>query len=429
MRGITTIELTDVNTGEKEVHEDHNLVTNAVASVLNGYLKNAHALPSTMLPLNTKGMGGIMLFDTAKTADPANIFDWDNMTDLVGYANQSAYSGADTKRGGLNANESGPITGGYKFVYDFATSQANGVVACIGLTNQNAGAYGYAYLEGADNTTSYIATSGDFYNYGAFAIDYDFANNILTCMTQTSDTNLRVCKFKIGLSKFNLTENYNAVTLISTTDYTLSTATYANALYCKSGDYYYGIYQVGTTGYIWRLNSSFAIDTAWGIKSYATAQALNIYKNGSTSHSENCIIKDNNLVIAYNSYCYKVNLTNLSNVVAITLPYADSEIAMALLSDNIILAGNQYIDIANAVSCKASQRSYPWLDTSDSTKWRSLFCKDGLAIATVYRNYGNILCLKSTYLNPYLATINNLQTAVTKTADKTMKITYTLTYE
>ena len=30
-------------------------------------------------------------------------------------------------------------------------------------------------------------------------------------------------------------------------------------------------------------------------------------------------------------------------------------------------------------------------------------------------------------LTPYLATINNLQSAVVKTADKTMKITYTLT--
>ena len=32
-------------------------------------------------------------------------------------------------------------------------------------------------------------------------------------------------------------------------------------------------------------------------------------------------------------------------------------------------------------------------------------------------------------LTPFLATINNLETAVVKTADKTMKITYTLTQE
>jgi len=32
-------------------------------------------------------------------------------------------------------------------------------------------------------------------------------------------------------------------------------------------------------------------------------------------------------------------------------------------------------------------------------------------------------------LTPYLATINNLSSAVVKTVDKTMKITYTLTEE
>lgn len=32
-------------------------------------------------------------------------------------------------------------------------------------------------------------------------------------------------------------------------------------------------------------------------------------------------------------------------------------------------------------------------------------------------------------LTPYLATINNLSSAVVKTTDKTMKITYTLTEE
>ena len=36
--------------------------------------------------------------------------------------------------------------------------------------------------------------------------------------------------------------------------------------------------------------------------------------------------------------------------------------------------------------------------------------------------YGNSICIYS----PYLATINNLQSPVIKTADKTMKITYTV---
>ena len=43
-------------------------------------------------------------------------------------------------------------------------------------------------------------------------------------------------------------------------------------------------------------------------------------------------------------------------------------------------------------------------------------------------SYSSSLFYKTLYLHtPYLGTINNLSTPVLKTADKTMKITYTLT--
>lgn len=47
----------------------------------------------------------------------------------------------------------------------------------------------------------------------------------------------------------------------------------------------------------------------------------------------------------------------------------------------------------------------------------------------MYR-YSDYVLYKELYLyTPYLATINNLGTPVIKTADKTMKITYTITEE
>ena len=48
-------------------------------------------------------------------------------------------------------------------------------------------------------------------------------------------------------------------------------------------------------------------------------------------------------------------------------------------------------------------------------------------IAGIESNGDTLSCM---VVNPYyLATINNLPSPITKTADKTMKITYTLTYE
>ena len=52
-----------------------------------------------------------------------------------------------------------------------------------------------------------------------------------------------------------------------------------------------------------------------------------------------------------------------------------------------------------------------------------IFCIIG-SVTTMITAYRNIYLLA-----PYLATINNLPSAVVKTADKTMKITYTLTEE
>ena len=34
LKGHTVIELTDVNTGEKEIHEDDNMITNAIKQLL-----------------------------------------------------------------------------------------------------------------------------------------------------------------------------------------------------------------------------------------------------------------------------------------------------------------------------------------------------------------------------------------------------------
>lgn len=55
-------------------------------------------------------------------------------------------------------------------------------------------------------------------------------------------------------------------------------------------------------------------------------------------------------------------------------------------------------------------------------RYKTYMIKEWVYSYNGYRNY------KDLYLyTPYLATINNLDTPVIKTADKTMKITYTLT--
>lgn len=58
------------------------------------------------------------------------------------------------------------------------------------------------------------------------------------------------------------------------------------------------------------------------------------------------------------------------------------------------------------------------------TRYKTFGLRESMYSSSYYHVY------KELYLyTPYLATINNLGTPVIKTADKTMKITYTITEE
>lgn len=69
LKGTTKIELTNVKTGEKEVIEKDNLVTNAVASILDNpfawQLKSTYSnqyFAANILPLCPNLFGGILLY-------------------------------------------------------------------------------------------------------------------------------------------------------------------------------------------------------------------------------------------------------------------------------------------------------------------------------------------------------------------------------
>lgn len=67
-------------------------------------------------------------------------------------------------------------------------------------------------------------------------------------------------------------------------------------------------------------------------------------------------------------------------------------------------------------------QSYCAWGEKQMARYKTYMLKEWVYSYNGYRNY------KDLYLyTPYLATINNLATPVIKTADKTMKITYTLT--
>ena len=172
-KGKSIIELTDVNTGEVEVHEDENMVTNALATVLTEFMKgiiyelfkqggigvNANGrLDDTtkfgLIPLFNRGIGGIFLFEAPQTEDVNNIYPKGTAV-LTGYASNHVNGvQTDKKLGSMDVANSGPVENGYKFVWDFTTEQANGIISCLALTTAAAGRVGLGmyYTLGTDKT-------------------------------------------------------------------------------------------------------------------------------------------------------------------------------------------------------------------------------------------------------------------------------------
>lgn len=132
--GNTKIELTDVRTGKTTTYEKKNMLTGHLAKKLSinpwGVVR-----PDCLMPLAGRVLGGVVLFPENKAEDVNNDI---LFNDFTAYAQVNANGTPDTRRGSFNFAESGPLTGdkdGYKFVWDFTTSQGNGTYKCIGLTH------------------------------------------------------------------------------------------------------------------------------------------------------------------------------------------------------------------------------------------------------------------------------------------------------
>lgn len=151
MKGHTIIELTNTETGEKRTYEDDNMVTNfleqfciptgplnynlyamlaSYASQRDSSSKSEAALYKEQPHCFTQGL---LLFEDEIDEDADNI--WPRKGNkMIGQAAGISYSGSNTRAGSYNSIESGPIENGYRYVWDFTTSQANGQISCACLT-------------------------------------------------------------------------------------------------------------------------------------------------------------------------------------------------------------------------------------------------------------------------------------------------------
>lgn len=166
LKGKTTFELTNIETGEVSVVEDNNMLTNGLRHLLRvipGQSSNpTYKLIGVNRTESVSGVGvgaeraakmltgGLLLFDTTIEENVDTIIPQAGNV-LVGSGTCKAYSGANSVAGSYNSVESGIVTdengvpNGYKHVWDFSTSQGNGHIACACLTTRDGGIDGWGF--------------------------------------------------------------------------------------------------------------------------------------------------------------------------------------------------------------------------------------------------------------------------------------------
>lgn len=403
LEGIAEIELTNVNTGEKETIVEKNMVTNALSFIFGrsmGGLINRDFLGGWMVPIYKKALGGIYIFDENIEENPNIIVPPPNV-ECIGHAGNDAYAGKDGRRGSFNSSESVLIDNGVKLVWDFATNQANGVIKCISLTNELAGRSGIGSDVAVPDYNPTLFTclgqcAGNF-NPPCLSDEYwyevTFVSSVLT-----------IKKYKTVLESMSILDELSKYALVSETQVDISDE--PNSLYeakvcedkilvtlqSKKNANRVNLVVIDKNSFLKLYEGP--TEEVFGFNAYGIRLCKGYYYS----------IQSNKL--------FKVNENNFSD--KIEIPIKGSTLYGA------------YAD-----------RIYTNLDVIDSNG-KVLNCK-GIAYFGSYGScsylcddlfYYSLQRTDTLYLQMYLgyiATINNLASPIIKTSDKTMKITYTIT--
>ena len=489
LKGTTRIELTNVKTGEREVIEKDNLVTNAVEDVLSlnpdgwMYKQGSMRAYDTFLPICPNLIGGILLYESVLDENPQKYFAHGNNR-LIGYSSNNVNDGADVKRGSMNQIESGMLEdgSGYRFVFDFATSQANGTISALGLTSKWGGESGYGsalsggkvvqlldYLSAElGSAANYMDTAAAKY---AHIVSVDALNNIgyyahvsgqglISLGKVTVDLNTIGLAKNIGPNKLNVLE-----TTIITTERFCARAASSTAYYavCDDEEYIWLFeHRGGATG---NSSGNATIDFVkiskadWSFEEgtfVLNAQLYSLGRNlaapGSSANytsANYAIIKDGFLYcLRYDrTAVVKIDLSNPTNITVIDNPKGVIPIVRSYDYDNyygavefnvvgnVIYFPGGYIegDIICPVYVSGID-SYREDIYSNNVSPRGLKggCAPGIhygPFMLMYDRQGSSVRRQVYLMTPYLATINNLEKPVEKTADKTMKITYIIREE
>lgn len=449
MKGKTIIELTDVKTKKKEVLKDDNLVTDVLEKILtlnpNGLLTNINK--DTFYPIVEKIVGGILLFKDKITEDKNTSF-VSTSNECIGYAGQVEGVQENPLQGSFNKQESKATSNGYKFVWDFGTSKANGKISSVCLTNAKAGG-GYFGTKSNGETNriklgedKYLIKNTDTEMKKKYVnvVEANFEENYIVSIVPESDY-LRIIKSREPLLNFRLDDSLSFLNEKNITEtkikYKKSYGTYGVCIYVDGENYY--LLKTTTSGgntNVTKLKINKANNSIE--ETEFTLENVKIENIGSYSldydyyRTIKSVLRGGYVyaVSTDEKYIVKFAINNPVDVTKIEPKFTlktgsvsshTTGCGMYILGD-MIIGTNFTIDKNDKVTEIAQ---------SDLSTIECIPLSYGPFLLGYFANgesSGDKYLRKVLYLiTPYSATINNLSKTVEKTADKTMKITYYLT--
>lgn len=420
LMGSVELMLKDADSGKvKEVIKQKNMFTNALDSLFNKSafnMANSIGITSAVsisgaefpkqTPVIEKALGGIILFPNT-LGDSADLlypdFDANYPT---GYASQAEYTQDDSRQGAFNGNSSGriPDTNSYKLVYDWGSSFGNGVIASVALSNVNC----YKYFNDWSKFVLTPTGSGFFkqflYNWSVRTIGY---NNQGLVYTVNGSSALYLAKF--SGRKFMLWHEYNGTPPyeeFEIPDFTFST----DMFICVKNDYIHAFKKSGSDLIYTKIDCSDWTNTS------TTFQNIGASLVGAVQYYNTCAVRGNYVYLPKNGYTslYKINLTNIADITEIEMPSGTSTGYMQAVCGNNIYGANYVIGTDDVVRVGANSSNFlpAYLD--------GVWCAKIPISSGTHGIYADVI-------TPYCATHADLETAVTKTADKSMTVNYTVT--
>ena len=433
VKGHTKIELTDVKTGKKQVIEKDNAFQ---AGVLASYMRSMGAYNNNPYangtwagqPIWRNLCGGIFCFrDTIDLTDGEVEYMPAGNEMVANGAYMVNNAGTPIELGSYNEVESSTSgNDSVTFVYDWLTSQGNGTISCVCLTTEIGGYIGYGNPSGARHATTKALNANQSSN-SLSGIVYD--NHRWAFSVNTSTKEVTVTKTPTEVSKGSIFDNIAEDASV----YTYTTAITGGSISTKD----LGNGKVAIFGFTIQNHGT----REWGAG--ATMNYL-LFDMATETLTEKTLTNTSGVTLTLTNYSarvfdatgdyfifptpssdfprpkeprYAISMTTGTAIMLTTgtaqasgQEYSFSCPQNRLADDLTLLStyGGAYI------ADMASGNAYP-ANTSNINLWQSA-------------DLGAMTNGSQIFKNPLiLATVNNLETPVTKTAAQTMKITYTLT--